>query len=136
VWYNTRFNTNYALSFTTGKEWNLRKKNRVIGFNIKSMYVGGFRYTPVDLQASIATGETRLETGRTFEEQNPAYYRLDIRLSLKRNYTKVTGTLALDIQNATNHKNVGGQYFDARTGAIKYWYQTPLIPLLSYRLEF
>ncbi|WP_317896762.1 TonB-dependent receptor [Aurantibacillus circumpalustris] len=137
-WYNTRFNTNFALTFTAGKEWVLSggTKNRIIGFNIKSIYVGGFRYTPIDLQASIAAGEQKIDDTKTFAEQNPAYYRLDIRISLKRNYKHVTSTLALDIQNTTNRKNVGGQYFDSGTGEVKYWYQTPLLPLLSYRLEF
>lgn len=137
-WYNTRFNTNYAISFTAGKEWTLsaRHKNRIIGFNIKSIYVGGFRYTPIDLPASIAAGEQKLVESKTFEEQNPAYYRLDVRISVKRNFKHLTSTLALDIQNVTNRKNVGGQYFDSKTGDVKYWYQTPLLPLLSYRLEF
>lgn len=138
VWYNTRFNTNYAVTFTAGKEWTLseKRKSRIIGFNIKSIYVGGYRYTPIDLPASVAAGQTKFETKKTFENKNPDYYRLDIRISVKRNYKKVTSTLALDIQNTTNRKNVGGQYFDMKTGSVKYWYQTPLLPLLSYRLEF
>ncbi len=137
-WFNTRFNTNYALTVTAGKEWTLseKRKSRVIGFNVKSVYVGGMRYTPINLNASIAKGETVFDDSKTFEEKNPDYYRLDIRISLKRNYKKVTGTLALDIQNTINRKNVGGQYFDVNTGKIKYWYQAPLIPVLSYRLEF
>jgi hypothetical protein len=137
-WYNTRFNTNFALTVTLGKEWILsdKRKNRIVGFNFKSIFVGGFRYTPIDLNASIAAGETREYTDQTFAKQNPYYYRLDIRASVKRNYKKVTTTFALDIQNTTNRRNVGGQYFDAKTGDIKYWYQTPLIPILSYRIEF
>jgi hypothetical protein len=137
-WYDTRFNTNYATSLTVGKEWNLKnkEKNKTIGFNIKSMYVGGFRYTPIDLNASIAAGETKFVTSETFGKRMPDYYRLDIRFSLKRNYKSLTSTLALDIQNTTNRKNVGGQYFDEKTGKVNYWYQTSLIPILSYRLEF
>ena len=108
----------------------------MIGFNIKSIYVGGYRYTPIDLPASMAAGNAKFVTEKTFESKNPDYYRLDIRISVKRNYKHVTSTLALDIQNTTNRKNVGGQYFDMKTGSVKYWYQTPLLPLLSYRLEF
>lgn len=138
-WYDTRFNTNFSTTLTLGKEWNLnsrKDKNRVLGANIKSVFVGGFRYTPIDREASIVTGETEFNTADTYAEQMPAYYRLDVRVSLKRNYKRLTTTLALDLQNATNRKNVGGQYFDAKTGDVKYWYQTPLIPVLSYRLEF
>jgi hypothetical protein len=137
-WFNTRFNTNFALTVTLGKEWILsdRHKNRIIGVNFKSIFVGGYRYTPIDLTASIAAGETRYITSETFEKQNPNYYRLDTRISVKRNYKKITTTFALDIQNTTNRKNVGGQYFNTYTGEIKYWYQVPLLPILSYRLEF
>ncbi|WP_300664455.1 TonB-dependent receptor [Fluviicola sp.] len=138
-WYDTQFNTNYATSLTIGKEWNLKSrkhKNRSIGFNIKTIYVGGFRYTPIDLNASIAAGETKFVTSQTYGKRMPDYYRLDIRLSLKRNYKRLTSTVALDIQNTTNRKNVGGQYFDEKTGNVKYWYQSPLLPILSYRLEF
>lgn len=137
-WFDTRFNTNFALTVTLGKEWILseKRKSRIVGFNFKSIYVGGFRYTPIDLNASIAAGETRYVDSETFTKQNPSYYRLDTRISVKRNYKKVTTTFALDIQNTTNRKNVGGQYFDLKSGAIKYWYQAPLIPILSYRVEF
>lgn len=137
-WYNSMYNTSYATTLTLGKEWNLRNKEkpRQLGFNIKSVYVGGFRFTPIDLEASIAAGETVWETSETNGLKMPDYYRLDIRFSLKRNYEKLTSTFAIDIQNTTNRKNVGGQYFDSHTGEVKYWYQTPLIPIVSYKLEF
>ena len=137
-WYNTRFNTDYALTVTGGKEWVFsgKGKNRIIGFNLKSVYLGGLRYTPIDLNASIKKDETVYVDAKTFDSKNPDYYRLDIRVSLKRNYKRVTGTLALDIQNVMNRKNIGGQYYDTNTGQVKYWYQSPLIPILSYRLEF
>jgi hypothetical protein len=135
-WYDTRFNTNYATTLTIGKEWNLQHKNRVLGVNLKSVYVGGFRYTPIDLPASVAAGEAEFVTSETYSKRMPDYYRLDIRVSLKRNYKHLTSTVAIDIQNTTNRKNVGGQFFDSKTGEVKYWYQTPLIPILSYRLEF
>lgn len=137
-WYSTRFNTNQAITFTIGKEWTLseKRKSRVIGFNIKTMYMGGWRTTPIDIEKSKQKGETAYVTSRSFELQNPYYYRLDLRISLKRNYKHLTSTLALDLQNATNRKNVGGEYFDLNTNTIKYWYQAPLIPILSYKIEF
>lgn len=137
-WYSTRYNTNQAITLTIGKEWTLseKRKGRVIGFNIKSMYMGGWRTTPIDIDKSKQKGETVYVTSRSFELQNPYYYRLDLRVSLKRNYKHLTSTLALDLQNATNRKNVGGEYFDLNTNTIKYWYQAPLIPILSYRIEF
>ncbi len=137
-WYDTRFNTNYASSFTLGKEWDISKNNssKMFGFNMKAIYSGGQRFTPIDLTSSILNDETQYITAETYTKQNPDYWRLDLRVSLKRNFRNMTSIWALDIQNSTNRKNVGGQYFDSNTGAVKYWYQTPLIPILSYKLEF
>lgn len=135
--YNTRYNGNYAITLTTGKEFKVSsRKNKMLGVNIKTYYVGGFRRTPMDVQATLQQGKEVFINSKAFEDQNPAYFRTDIRVSLKRNYAKVTTTLALDIQNVTNRKNIGGQYFDEDTKEIKYFYQTPLIPILSYRVEF
>jgi len=71
-----------------------------------------------------------------FEVQLPDYFRVDFRVSLKRNRARTTSTLALDLMNATNHENLGGQYFDPFTGKIKSWYQLGLLPVISYRIEF
>jgi hypothetical protein len=137
-WYNTQFNTNFALTITLGKEWSLngKRKDKVLGANFKSVYVGGYRNTPIDLVASQASGETVLQNDKAFENKNPNYYRLYIRFSIKRNYKKLTSTFALDIQNTTNRQNIGGQYYNSKSQSIVSWYQTPLIPILSYKLEF
>lgn len=137
-WYSTLYNTGRSGSVTAGKEWELseKRKKKVIGLNMKVLYAGGLRYTPIDLAASVKAGETKYVESQAFKFQNPDYLRVDIRLSLKRNYKHSTGTLALDLQNAFNRENVGGQYYDKNTGGVKYWYQQGLIPVLSYRIEF
>lgn len=135
AWRNTRYNGNANMTFTAGKEFNL-KKDRVLGLNVRSLYSGGLRTTPVDLEESLLKGETVYQEDKAFEEQNPAYFRTDIRISLKRNKPKSTHTLALDIQNVTNRKNIYGSYFEPLTGKITTAYQTPLIPVLSYKIEF
>jgi hypothetical protein len=134
-WRNTRFNGRANLVFTAGKEYHW-KKNRVFGVNLRSIYGGGLRNTPINLEESIAKGETVWEEARGFEEQNPAYFRTDIRVSLKRNRLRSTQTLSLDIQNVSNRKNVFGSYFEPMEGALKTAYLTPMIPILAYRVEF
>lgn len=138
VWRNTRYNGNYNFSLTAGKEFTLseKRKKRIIGINIKTLYAGGLRNTPVNVAESIARGEAVYYQDQAYTQKNKDYYRIDVRFSLKRNYKKLTSTVALDIQNVTNRQNVGGTYFDVAKGTVKTWYQTPLIPILSYRLEF
>jgi hypothetical protein len=138
VWRNTRFNGNYAFSFTAGKEKKIGKgeKDRTLGLNIRTIYTGGFRETPLDLNASVAKGEAVYQEDKAFQGRIQDYMRLDIRVSIRRNRAHSTSTLALDILNTTNHKNVYGSYFEAQSGTIKTDYQMPLLPVLSYRVEF
>ncbi|WP_339754127.1 TonB-dependent receptor [Algoriphagus aquimarinus] len=135
VWRNTRYNGNFNATLTAGKEYTL-KKDRVLGINLRTIYSGGLRNTPIDLAASIAKGEGVRLKDQAFEEQNPNYFRTDLRFSLTKNKPKSTRTWSLDIQNATNRQNIYGSYFEVMSGEIKTSYQTPLIPILSYRVEF
>jgi len=135
IWRNTRFNGKRAISFTAGKEFNW-KKGRVFGINLRTIYTGGFWETPIDISKSIQLGETHYLESLAYTNQLPDYFRTDIRVSIKRNRARATSTLSLDLQNATNHKNLGGQYFEPQSGEIKKWYMMPLLPILSYKIEF
>jgi len=137
---NTRFNGNYGLTFTAGKEITTGNKfrNRIVGLNIKTIYRGGFRDTPIDLDATNALpGQGAVyEEDKAYSIQYPAYFRTDIRVSLKRNRPSSTQTIALDIQNVSNRKNIYGRYYNEESNSIKTYYQTSLIPILSYKIEF
>jgi len=135
VWRNTRFNGRGAMSLTGGKEWDWRK-GRTFGVNIKAIFAGGFRITPVDVEQSNAEGRPIYLIDQAYAEQLPAYFRTDLRISLKRNRPRSTSTIAIDVQNVTNRENVGGRFYDPRAGAMREWYQLPLLPVLSYRVEF
>ena len=138
VWRNTRFDNRYAGAVTAGKEWawNRRQKNRSFGLNLKLIAAGGQLDTPIDLEASKAKEQTVYFEDQAFTESLPAYFRLDMGVRLKRNYRHLTTTLSLDLQNATNRKNIGGKFYNTDTKAIETFYQAPLIPILAYRLEF
>ncbi len=138
VWRDTRYNAGRSLTFTGGKDWKIGapEKNRTFSFNMRAIYSGGMRRTPIDLQASIESGEAQLIENRAFTIQNADYFRTDVRFSVKRNRAKSTSTLSLDIQNVSNRANIGGTYFDLDEAAVKTWTMTPLIPVLSYKIEF
>ncbi|WP_339868103.1 TonB-dependent receptor [uncultured Algoriphagus sp.] len=135
VWRNTAYNGNFNVTFTAGKEFKL-KKERVLGLNVRAIYSGGLRTTPLNLEESIEKGEGVYDDNLAYSSQNPSYFRTDLRLSLKKNKAKSTRTWALDIQNATNRQNVYGSYFEPMSNEIEISYQAPLIPILSYRVEF
>ena len=138
VWRSTRFDCQYAGTLTAGKEWawNRRHKDRSFGLNLKLVSTGGQLDTPIDLESSKAQKETIYYEDQAFTDQLPAYFRLDAGVRLKRNYRRMTTTLSLDVQNASNRQNLGGQFYNVDTQAVETWYQAPLIPILAYRLEF
>lgn len=133
---NTRFNGNFVSNFTGGKEFLLNEGRREIGVNMKMILAGGFRRTPIDAAASAEKGYTVFIEEDAFSLQNPAYFRTDLRLSMKWNREGRTSTLSLDVQNLTNRLNLYNQYFDPHKNEVVNNYQTGLIPVLNYKLDF
>ena len=136
VWRNTRFNGNRHTNFTGGKEWTLKEGKKVIGFNIKVINAGGYRTTPIDAEQSQLKGYTVYKEKEAFSIQNPDYFRTDIRVSVKWNRRNLTSTLSLDVQNVTNRRNLYNQYYDPYTSSVENSYQTGLIPIINYKVEF
>lgn len=133
---DTRFNGNYIMSFLAGKDFLSANRLRTFGVNIKTIYAGGYRSTPIDTDRTLQEGYTIFREEEAFSIQNPAYFRTDVRLSIKWNRRKVTSTLSLDIQNLTNRKNFYNQWFDEHKGSVVTNYQMGLIPVLNYKIEF
>ena len=135
--YNTRYNSNFQMNLLGGKEFKVGKtKKNIFGINGKVLFAGGNRQTPIDLEASIAEGETVLIRDRFLEDQAPNYFRFDIGLSYKINKKRMTHTIGIDIQNVTNRLNVDFAEFDSNSNQIKNYYQTGLFPNFNYRIEF
>ncbi len=133
---NTAFNGNHTFNFIAGKDFISKNNRRTFGINIKTIYSGGLRATPVDLEQSRIKGYTVFVEKDAFSIQNPAYFRTDLRVSLKWNRKKNTGILSLDIQNVTNRRNIYTRIYDGVTNDYKNLYQMGLIPVLNYRIEF
>lgn len=128
--YDTRWNTTYMGNAIVGKEF-AKQKERVKctwGVNMRANVMGGQHYTP---RATFAG-----EVVEPYSAQLATYYRLDLRVYLKREHQGRTGMWALDLQNATNAQNEAYRYFDTRKDEVVTKYQLGLIPNLSYRIEF
>lgn len=133
---NTRFNGNYLVTLIAGKDFLHERKSKIFGVNLKTIYAGGLRTTPIDFAASQQQGYTVFQEKEAYTLQNAAYFRADIGISMKWNRKKLTSTLSLDIQNVTNRLNVFGQWYDEEKNKIVTSYQTGLIPILNYKIEF
>ncbi len=137
---NTRYNGNYIVNLTAGKEWRWRTakkgKDRLLGINGRVAMIGGFRDSPIDVAASAEAGKTVYVEDELFTIQQKQFFRIDLRIYYKRNKPKYSSTLSLDIQNLTNAENVAYTYYDTYKKTLVQKNQLTLIPILSYRIAF
>jgi hypothetical protein len=133
---NTRFNGNYTLSVVYGKEWTKPEKNRTIGLNSRFLYLGGLRQSSVNLIASESSAETVYDNADPYSEKLSDYFRVDVRLSFRKNKPRYTRTFAIDIQNLTSQRNEAYQYYDFTQQQIVTKFQLGIIPVLVYRIDF
>lgn len=135
---DTRFNGNYIVNATYGKEFPYSKKGKdyILGVNLRVNFMGGLRETPIDEIASKAAGTTIYNEAEAYSLKQKDIFKTDLRVYWKRNKKKFNSTLALDIQNVTNNKNESFKYYDTFLDEVIQKYQLGLIPILSYRIEF
>jgi acetylornithine deacetylase/succinyl-diaminopimelate desuccinylase-like protein len=155
---HTDFNGKFAMNGLIGKEYVLgNRRNIVLGVGLKVAYAGGRRYTPLDLDASIAKQEKVIIDSLAFTEQFPNYFRTDIKLTLTINRPQFSHEVGIDLLNiiplgsasrtddlpdsckdkwGISTLNPLSVTFDPRTQSIRREYQLGFLPLLYYRLEF
>jgi hypothetical protein len=132
----SRFNGHYTFSAIHGKEWTKESKRRTIGLNTRVLYLGGMRQSEVLEAASIQSGETFYDFADPYSKKLGDYFRLDLRLSFRKNKPGYTRTFAIDIQNLTNQQNDAYQYYDRVQAKTVMKYHLGIIPLLVYRVDF
>lgn len=132
---NTAFNGNYVFNLLGGKEFKIGQRH-TLSVDVRGTYAGGKRYTPIDLNASIASNDEVRDGTRAYEFQYPDYFRLDVKPGYRYNSKKLTHEFTIDIQNVTQHANVFQQSYDIQNKTIKTDYQLRFFVIPQYRLLF
>jgi hypothetical protein len=135
---STRYDGRFLANALIGKEWKRSEKDRVKawGGQLRLLWNGGFRDTPIDAAASAAAGETVYRESEAFSLRLRHYFRPDMRLYLRYDRNGRSRTLALDVQNIANRQNLAFNYFDPQQAQVIERFQLGVIPVLSYRIEF
>jgi hypothetical protein len=137
VWRNTAYNGNYVLNVLGSKEFLLgKKKINIIGITAKVLLRGGLRITPIDLDKSIAEGQTVRDESRLFEEQLPLYFRMDFGTYFRRNKKRWSWILSFDAQNIINRENVAQKVYDPQKKEIRLIRNLGIVPVISWKVEF
>jgi hypothetical protein len=141
---NTAFNSNYVFNGLLGKEWDLgknpgkrKKKQFKLLIDIKGTYAGGQRYTPVAAE-QIGPGDYNpvYDDENAFSDRFQNYFRTDLRIAIRQNNKKASMEFALDFQNLFNVQNIYSQKFNTKTGETEYTYQTGLLIIPQFRINF
>jgi hypothetical protein len=135
---NTRFNGQYGLNITSGKEFvkDMKSHDRVLGINIRGLFHGGPWMTPIDEALSRLNQAPVYINEKAFSRKLMDYFRVDIGIYLKKNKKHYTRSIIFGLQNVTNRKNIAYQYYDQNLNRINTKYQLGIIPSLLYRVEF
>jgi hypothetical protein len=138
---NTAFNGNYVVNALGGYELKIGKQqdwktSNYLLFDLRFTIAGGSRYTPIDTDASALAGEAVYVNELAYSEQFEPYYRLDLRIGVKRIGKRITQEYVFDIQNVTNRQNPLYNIYDANENALVSINQMGLLPMYRYRIHF
>jgi hypothetical protein len=134
----TAFDSGLSATFMGGKEWTFKNVS-VLQLGAKLLYNGGQRLTPLLANQPVSrySRNPLLDESRAFSERVAAYFRPDLRIAWRRNQPRAAWTLALDIQNVANRRNVDAlsREYDPDTNQWAYRQQSGLTPILSFQID-
>lgn len=133
---NTAFNTQYVINALAGKEWRVGKNKNFFSLNLKLTAIGGKYLVPINVEKSQQMGRTIYRPELAYSEQQDPYFRTDLRLSYRKEYTRSTLEISMDLQNLTNNKNIFDQSYNPRTNTVVTQYQQAFFPVPFLRYTF
>ena len=131
----TAYDNNYVFNGLAGYEITLNKRN-ILAFDVKTVWAGGRRYLPFNIEASKLYRESVYDWSHIYDNRFNDYFRINARLTFKLNGRKVNQEWAFDVQNLTNHKNVFSQTWNETTNQLDTDYQQGFMPMINYRILF
>jgi hypothetical protein len=132
---NTLFNTNYVVNLIGGYEYTFAK-HKTIGVDLRTVWSGGLRKLPIDMDASALAGKTVYDYEHAFENRYKDYLRFDLKISFKYNRPRVSHHIAIDIMNLTDKKNHFIERYDPAIGETYEGYTIGIIPVIFWRMLF
>ncbi|MDR1221549.1 MAG: carboxypeptidase regulatory-like domain-containing protein [Tannerella sp.] len=133
--FNTRYNYRYLFNVLGGKEWTSGSRY-VFGSDIKFMFRGGERYTPVNEEATLRNGKLVTDEDKMYGNRLSPGLRIDLTLTCKLHGKSASHELAFKILNLTGMKEYDRHRYEPETRTIKKDEVKIIIPNLSYKISF
>lgn len=134
----SRYDGQYVANFLMGKEFKIgkSKKDRVFFTDLKIAFIGAQRYSPIILDASILEGDAVRDLSNPFSAKGDDIFKLDLSVGVRRNKKKISTEFKIAVQNATNNGAVTNEYYEHAKESIEQGKQLPLLPVISYKINF
>lgn len=139
VWHDTKYNRNFIVNTLAGKEWMVgRRKQNVLSSNIKLTLQGGDRYSPVDLDGTLAhpDNEVQYDESKAYSKQFSPMFLASYTISYKINKKNVSHEFAIKHINVSNAESYHGHIYNYRNNEIEPFRGTLAIPNILYKIEF
>ncbi|MFO7844527.1 MAG: carboxypeptidase-like regulatory domain-containing protein [Bacteroidales bacterium] len=119
IWRSTRYDRGYSFNGLWGKEWLVGPtKNNMFGLNVRVIFQGGERYTPIDKELSETSHEIKLDDTKVFAKKYDPYINFDLTMSYRINRRKVSHEIALKGLNIGLYTGQSGHYYNEATNTI------------------
>lgn len=136
IWRSSRMDRRFMLKALVGKEWTLGKNsNKTLSLNLRMIYQGGERYTPIDYQASGENHKLEEDETRAYSLHMPASFISDFTINYKINKKRVSHEFSLKFLNVNGFKNTRNRY-NMMTNQIETLKEAPILPSFSYKIYF
>jgi hypothetical protein len=132
---NTAFNGNYVVNVLGGYEFTVGKSDMVT-FDVKTVWAGGRRYVPIDIEASRAAHSAEYDWSSAYKKRYNDYFRTNLRIGYKMNRKNFSQEWAIDLQNVTNYQSLFLEGYDVDKGETYEIYQQGFLPMFLYRIQF
>lgn len=137
VWRDTRFNRSYAVNLLAGKEWGLGyKQQNILSLNARLTQQGGYRFSPINTNASVAAKKVVYDEYNAYSLQAPGALNMHFTASYKINRKKAAHEFAIKILNVTNQPDFKGHRYNLLTNTTEVYNANVAIPNISYKIEF
>lgn len=136
-WYATSFDGHYIANGLIGKDFKIgHRKINTFGLNLKTVYKGGQRTTPIDLSKSILADRAIYIVDQTDKECLPDVFELDFGINYRNNGNGFSWIVSLDIQNLLNNDNILSYTYSGGDGKINTVRGKGIVPVANFRIEF
>jgi outer membrane receptor protein involved in Fe transport len=135
---NTPYNGSFTAHLLAGREFRFGKRQgqHQITINGRTVWNGGKRYIPIDLEASVQENRQVPDISQAYVHRLSNYFRLDLQAAYRLNSKWFMGEVRMDILNVTNHQAPLTLFYHVQTQQILKQPQLGIYPVVSYRMEF